>query len=125
MGVGWGPGLLAEIILTFILVLVVFATAIDQKGLVHLAPFSIGFVVLVDYLIGVPLTGASMNPARSLGSALISGGWANHWVYWAGPLIGGALAAVFYHCVFIKGRQENASWVISCHKEPLSGWMVS
>ena len=108
-GVEVGAGLLAEIILTFILVFVVFATAMDPKGLAHLAPVAIGLAVLVDHIIGVPLTGASMNPARSLGPALVSGEWANHWVYWAGPLIGGALAAMLYHWVFIKGRKEKAS----------------
>lgn len=95
-GVSVGGGLLTETILTFTLVFVVFATAMDPKGPGHLAPMAIGLAVLVDHLLGVPLTGASMNPARSFGPALAAGVWANHWIYWAGPLIGAALAAFAY-----------------------------
>ncbi len=73
-----GGGLLAEIVLTFVLVFVVFAAAMDPKGLGNLAPIAIGLAVLVDHLMGVPITGASMNPARSFGPALVAGVWANH-----------------------------------------------
>jgi aquaporin TIP len=95
-----GPGLLAEIILTFVLVFVVFSTAMDPRGPAHIAPIAIGMAVILDHIIGVPLTGASMNPARSLGPALVSGTWDNHWIYWAGPLIGGVLAAGTYRLIF-------------------------
>ena len=105
--------MLFEIILTFLLVYVVFATVMDQKGLSHIAPVAIGLVVLVDHLIAVPLTGASMNPARSLGPALVanefSGVWADHCVYWAGPLIGGALAAIAYQVLFLWKRREETA----------------
>ena len=104
-----GSGLLAEIVLTFVLVFVVFSTAMDPKGLGHIAPTAIGVAVLVDHLIGVPLTGASMNPARSFGPALVSGTWDDHWIYWVGPLLGGALAAVIYAHIFIKGKRERRS----------------
>jgi len=99
-GITAGGGLLAEIVLTFALVFVVFATAIDPKGLGHLAPAAIGLTVLVDHLVGVPVTGASMNPARSFGPALAAGAWDNHWVFWIGPLIGGGLAALVYEFLF-------------------------
>ncbi len=102
-----GGGVLAEIILTFVLVFVVFATAMDPKGLGHIAPVAIGLAVLVDHLFGVPVTGASMNPARSFGPALVAGAWENHWIFWVGPLIGGALAALVYEFVFIR-RKETA-----------------
>ena len=104
-GVDVGAGVLVEIILTFTLVFVVFATAIDPKGLGQIAPLAIGFAVLVDHFVGVPLTGASMNPARSFGPALVAGEWADHWVYWVGPLIGGALAAAVYRWVFMARRE--------------------
>ena len=81
-------GLITEIILTFILVFVIFATAMDPKGLVWIAPLAIGVAVLVDHLVGVPITGASMNPARSFGPALVGGTWSFHWIYWVGPAIG-------------------------------------
>lgn len=104
-GISAGGGLLAEIVLTFALVFVVFATAMDPKGLGHLAPAAIGLTVLVDHLFGVPVTGASMNPARSFGPALVAGAWDSHWVYWIGPLAGGALAAWVYDFLFLGRKQ--------------------
>lgn len=104
-GVSAGAGLLAEIVLTFALVFVVFATAVDPKGPGHLAPIAIGLTILVDHLFGVPVTGASMNPARSFGPALVAGAWDSHWIFWVGPLIGGALAAWVYESVF-AGKDE-------------------
>lgn len=101
-GVTAGGGLVAEIVLTFALVFVVFATAMDPKGLGHLAPAAIGLTVLVDHLFGVPVTGASMNPARSFGPALMAGAWDNHWIFWVGPLIGGGLAALVYEFLFLR-----------------------
>lgn len=99
---GEGLGFLAEILLTFLLVGVVFATAVDPKGRGNLAPIAIGLAVLVDHLIAVPLTGASMNPARSFGPSLIANFWDNHWIYWAGPLVGGGAAALVYHYIFAE-----------------------
>ena len=104
----WGPdvsismGLVMEIVVTFVLVFVIFATAVDPGGIAPLAPLAIGLAVLVDHLVAIPITGASMNPARSFGPALVSGEWADHWIYWLGPLIGGGIAAVLYQVVFIN-----------------------
>ena len=89
-----------EVILTFFLVFTIFASVIDKRGNAAWAPIAIGLVVFVDHLIAVPLTGASMNPARTLGPALVHGDWADHWVYWAGPIIGGIVAAVTYVLLF-------------------------
>lgn len=104
-GDGAGAGLLLEAVLTFALVFVIFATAIDPKGPTHLAPIAIGLVIMLDHFIGIPLTGASMNPARSFGPAIVANFWADHWVYWLGPLIGGSLAALVYEYVFMH-REE-------------------
>jgi glycerol uptake facilitator-like aquaporin len=76
-----------EIIVTFALVFVIFATAVDRGGMGNLAPLAIGLTVLVDHLLAVPITGASMNPARSFGPALVADQWANHWIYWLAPLL--------------------------------------
>ncbi|MBI4299476.1 MAG: MIP family channel protein [Chloroflexi bacterium] len=105
-----GIGVLVEIVLTFFLVFVVFVTAMDPKGPgLPIAPFAIGLTVMVDHLVGVPLTGASMNPARSLGPAWAAGQWADHWVYWVGPIAGGIIAAVLFQGVFRKwaGQSEG------------------
>jgi aquaporin TIP len=104
-GNGAGAGLLLEIAMTFALVFVVFATAIDKKGLNHLAPVAIGLVIMADHFVGVPMTGASMNPARSFGPAVVANVWTDHWVYWLGPLIGAAIAALVYEYVFLN-REE-------------------
>ena len=91
-----------EIIITFALVFVIFATAVDSGGMGNLAPLAIGLAVLVDHLLAVSVTGASMNPARSFGPALVAGEWANHWIYWIGPLIGGGLAGMVYQFSFMN-----------------------
>jgi MIP family channel proteins len=101
-GVSVGMGLLMEIIVTFALVFVIFATAVDRGGMGNLAPLAIGLTVLVDHLLAVPITGASMNPARSFGPALVAGQWANHWIYWVAPLLGAAIAGLVYQFAFIN-----------------------
>jgi aquaporin Z len=96
-GTSFGTGVLLEAILTFFLVFAVFGTAIDVRGSFKaIAGFGIGLVLGFDILMGGPLTGASMNPARTFGPALVSGFWQNHLVYWIGPLIGAAVAAGIY-----------------------------
>lgn len=102
--VHWTGGLILEIILTFALVFVVYATAVDpKKGSIGIvAPLAIGFTVLAAHFIGVPYTGASLNPARSFGPAVVTFTWSNQWVYWVGPLIGGAIAAVVYGEIFLS-----------------------
>ena len=107
-GISAGAGLVVEMILTFILVFVIFATAMDPKRPSHLAPIAIGLTVMVDSLVGGPLTGASMNPARSFGPALVSGEWADHWVFWVGPILGGIAAALIYQVVYLRQSEEEA-----------------
>jgi MIP family channel proteins len=104
-GISTGDGLVIEVILTFFLVFTIFATAIDKRGNAAWAPLAIGLVIFVDHLIAVPLTGASMNPARSFGPALIHGAWDDHWIYWVGPVLGGLVAAIAYVVLF--GRKED------------------
>lgn len=101
----WSPvgGMLVECILTFFLVFVVFATAIDERGAFKaVGGFAIGMVVTFDILAGGPVTGAAMNPARAFGPALAANFWAHHWVYWAGPLLGGLLAGALYNGAFLR-----------------------
>jgi len=93
-------GILVEAILTFFLVFVVHATAVDKRGQ-GLAGFAIGATITLDILFGGPLTGAAMNPARVFGPALATGFWKAHYVYWIGPLLGGALGGLVYR-VFIE-----------------------
>ena len=104
-GISPTTGLLVEIILTFFLVFVIFATSIDKRNASGHAPLAIGFVLIFDHIIALGLTGASMNPARTFGPALISGMWANHLIYWAGPIIGALIAAFLYQSVFMDKRR--------------------
>lgn len=102
-----GDGLGAEIMGTFLLVYTVFS-ATDAKRSARdshvpiLAPLPIGFAVFLVHLATIPITGTGINPARSLGAALIynkSHAWNDHWIFWVGPFIGAALAAVYHQMV--------------------------
>lgn len=90
-----------EVVLTFILVFVIFGVAVDKRGPNVIAGLLIGLTVTLDILFGGPYTGASMNPARSFGPALIGRVWDHHWVYWVGPLLGGMLAGLVYNFAFL------------------------
>jgi MIP family channel proteins len=100
-GVSFGTGVLVEAILTFFLLLAVFGTAVDARA-PKIGGFGIGLTVMVDILVGGPLTGASMNPARTFGPALAGGFWQNDLVYWIGPIIGGVIAALLYDYVILR-----------------------
>ena len=101
-------GLFLEMIFTFFLVLVIFMTAVHKKAAAGWAGFSIGGMIFLLHLVGVPLTGASMNPARTLGPALASGFWEFHWIYWVGPIIGGIIAGLIMNYVFVKKAETEA-----------------
>lgn len=88
-------GVALEAILTFFLVFVIFGTAVDARA-ARVGGLYIGLAVTLDILVGGPLTGAAMNPARSLGPALVGGYLSNWWVYWVGPVLGGLVAALVY-----------------------------
>ncbi len=100
-GVSFGTGILIEAVLTFFLLLAVFGTAVDKRA-PKIGGFAIGLTVLVDILVGGPLTGAAMNPAIAFGPALAGGFWQNDLVYWIGPIIGGAIAALIYEYVILR-----------------------
>jgi len=88
-------GLVTEIILTFFLVFVVYGTAVDARA-PKCGGLFIGLTVALDILMGGPISGAAMNPARYIGPALLGGGLQNAWIYWVGPIVGGVLAAQIY-----------------------------
>jgi aquaporin TIP len=96
-------GILIEAVMTFLLVFVIFGTAADKNSAFgKLAPFAIGLTISMDILLGGVLTGAAMNPARAFGPALVSHAWANHGVYWVGPLAGGIAAGFLYDALLMK-----------------------
>ncbi|XP_061437995.1 aquaporin-4-like isoform X2 [Lethenteron reissneri] len=100
---------LVEAAITLQLVLTVCAAGDERRsdlaggsGALH-----VGLSVALGHLFALPYTGSSMNPARSLGSAVVSGLWANHWVYWLGPLLGGCLGGPLYHCLLYPDRESK------------------
>jgi len=97
-----GSGLAIEAILTFFLVTVIFMTAVHKWASPGWNGVTIDGMVSRIHLIAVPLTGASVNPARTFGPALISGFWEFHWLYWAAPILGGIIAGLIMNYVFVK-----------------------
>jgi aquaporin Z len=90
-------GFLAEVVLTFIFLTVIYGST-SKKAPQGFAGISIGFSLVLIHLVGIPITGTSVNPARSLGPALLVGGTALNqlWLFWIAPIIGGLLAAGFW-----------------------------
>jgi aquaporin NIP len=104
--VGNGTALLYEVVLTALLMFVITAVATDTRAVGAAAAIAIGGTVGLDALFGGPITGASMNPARSFGPALASGTWSGFWVYLAGPLIGAAIGVFAYG--FVRGPRPRS-----------------
>ena len=95
-GVGDLQAFLVEILITFILVFVVMAVATDERAPAAIAPIAVGFALAVGVFIAGPVTGGSVNPARSLGPMLVAGDLTSVWLYILGPIIGGVLGALLY-----------------------------
>lgn len=88
-----------EVLLTFFLMFVIMAVATDTRAVGQAAALAIGATVGLEALFAGPISGASMNPARSLAPALISGTWTDQWVYVLAPLLGAAGGAIVYRCL--------------------------
>lgn len=114
-GYSTGTGVAAEIIGTFVLVYTVFA-ATDPKRNARdshvpvLAPLPIGFAVFMVHLATIPITGTGINPARSFGAAVIYGkhkAWDDQWIFWVGPFVGAAIAAIYHQFVLRGGAAKS------------------
>jgi len=126
-------GVGCEIVFTFILVFVVFATAISpfvgkisplgggDYGPGKLTPFAVGMTVLMLHTVGIPLTGASMNPARSFGPAVVHDCWDGHWTYWIGPCVGSTIAAVIAQVIFLSSPSDISSMLVATRGINLMG----
>jgi aquaporin TIP len=101
--VGAGEAMVIELILTFFLVWVIFATAADPRGTFRsIAGLAIGFTISLDIFMGGPFTGAAMNPARAFGPQLVQNVWSDGWVYYLGPALGAVLAALAYEWLYLR-----------------------
>lgn len=92
----WLQSLVLEFVLTFILMFVILGSGLDRRAHIGFAGLAIGLTVGMEAAFMGPITGASMNPARSLGPALVGGIWQHHWVYWVAPILGAQLAVIVY-----------------------------
>jgi MIP family channel proteins len=102
-GVGAGAAFLIEAILTFFLVWVIFATAVDPRGTFKsIAGLAIGLTITLDILFGGPFTGAAMNPSRAFGPQIVGGHWGDGWVWYLGPALGGIAAALAYEYLYLR-----------------------
>jgi aquaporin Z len=98
-----GPALVVEALFTFFLVWVVFAMTTDPRSTYSaLAGLAIGLTITFGMLVAYPITGGAFNPARAFGPQLVSGTWSDFWIYYVGPLAGGAIAALLYDEVYLR-----------------------
>jgi MIP family channel proteins len=95
-GVSEGRALALEVFLAFLLMFVITAVATDTRAVGQAAALAIGSVVLLEVMFAGPASGASMNPARSFGPALVSGTWESQWIYYVGPLVGAVIGVLAY-----------------------------
>jgi aquaporin Z len=102
-GISDGKAFVVELILTFFLVWAVWATAVDPRGAFKsIAGLAIGLSISIDVLMGGPLTGAAMNPARAFGPELVENFWGNGWVYYLGPAVGALIAGLLYEFLYLR-----------------------
>ncbi|KAI9481549.1 MAG: aquaporin-like protein [Benjaminiella poitrasii] len=95
-GFNYAQGFFAECLLTCVLCLVVLFVIVDKHLLADFAPFVVGLTIFICHMIGSAIDGTSVNPARSFAASIVAGKWANHWIFWFGPLVGGIFAAIIY-----------------------------
>lgn len=103
-----GQAITIEAVLTFFLVSAFFGTAVSPDA-PKVGGFGIGLVLLFAILVGGPLTGAALNPARAFGPALVSGNWLGQAVWWVGPLLGGLAAGLLWKLVLLPREKTPES----------------
>lgn len=92
----WLQSLILEFVLTFILMFIILGSGLDRRAHIGFAGLAIGLTVGLEAAFMGPITGASMNPVRSFGPALVGGIWQHHWLYWIAPILGAQLAVIVY-----------------------------
>jgi len=98
--------LVVEIVLTFFLMMSIMGGAVSPKAPAGASGLTIGFTLAAAIFVGAPLSGASLNPARTLGPALVSGVFDAHIIYWIGPIVGALIAAFLYQYGFLKKEES-------------------
>ncbi|KAI8086754.1 aquaporin-like protein [Halteromyces radiatus] len=114
-GFNYAQGFFAEVLLTMIFCLVILFVIVDnQFSSPAFNPLVVGITLFMVHMVGTPIDGTSVNPARSFGPAIVTGKWANHWIFWFGPLIGSFFAYLIYCSVKIA---KNNITVIDYEKD--------
>lgn len=106
----WPQSFMLEFVLTFILMFVIMGVARDDRSGGRMAGVAIGSTIALEAILGGPISGASMNPARSFAPALVSGNFQWHWIYWAAPISGSIAGAQFYRLIADTPKR-------GCHEE--------
>jgi aquaporin Z len=102
-GIAAGPAVVVEAVLTFFLVWVIFATAVDPRGAFkQISGLAIGFAIAFGVLMAYAITGGAMNPARAFGPQLAGNHWAHFWVWYVGPFTGAVVAAATYELLYLR-----------------------
>lgn len=109
--ISYGEGIMLEAILTFFLVFTVFSVAVQKTSASHIAPLVIGFSVMAAHCCTIGFTGASLNPARSFGPALVEWYFRNHSVFWLGPLIGATAAPPVFYLIYDTVNPDDVQFV--------------
>jgi MIP family channel proteins len=102
-GITSGAAVVVEAVLTFFLVIVVFATAVDPRGAFkQISGLAIGFTIALGILMSGVLTGGMMNPARAFGPQLLADNWKHFWIWYVGPFAGAVIAASLYELLYLR-----------------------
>lgn len=99
-----GAVFLAEAIMTFFLMFVIYGTAVDKRGAKAIAPLAIGLIISAGVMALGPVSGAAMNPSRAFGPALVQNFWSDQWVYWVAPIVGALVASFLYNYLLMEGE---------------------
>ncbi len=98
-GVSVGSGLLAEVLMTAVFLFVIVSVATDVRVTPGFAALAIGLTLAAIHLLGIPVTGTSVNPARTFGPDLVAGEWDHVWIFFVGPVVGAVIGAFAYEAV--------------------------
>ena len=102
-GIGSGAGVVIEAVITFFLIWVIFASAVDPRGsFQQISGLGIGFTIAFGVLMAYGLTGGAMNPARAFGPQLVGNHWSHFWVWYVGPFAGAVIAASVYELLYLR-----------------------
>jgi MIP family channel proteins len=118
-GINSGRGVVVEAVITFFLVWVIFATAVDPRGAFkQISGLAIGLTITMGVLMAYAITGGAMNPARAFGPQLVGDHWANWWVWYIGPFAGAVIAASLYELLYLRKADASVGTLESVVDEP-------